>query len=269
MKTAVRTLFVLGLLAIVAAETDFIKKSAAPEEQHLSENGKKLIWAGFFGMAVPAAYSASTVSATKDGERYYHILSAFICMIASLAYLAMATGNGVYVREFDGREFFYGRYIDWFFTTPLQLLDLFGLAGASSDTQNLMVGCDILMIVSGLIGAFFEGQEKYYFWGFGMIMFLPILSQLNSCKGTCPANTSATYNKIANLTIITWIFYPIVWLMAEGNNSLAPDKEALAYTTLDILAKSVFGFIIISARAPAAAAPAAAPASAPEAGSML
>merc|ERR550537_835987 len=203
MKTAVRTLFVLGLLAIVAAETDFIKKSAAPEEQHLSENGKKLIWAGFFGMAVPAAYFA-------------------------------ATGNGVYVRPFDGREFFYGRYVDWFFTTPLQLLDLFGLAGASSDTQNLMVGVDILMIVAGLIGAFFEGQDKYYFWGFGMLMFLPILQQLNACKSTCPAATSSTYNKIANLTIVTWIFYPIVWLMAEGNNSLAPDQEALAYTTLDI-----------------------------------
>merc|ERR1719158_1104429 len=129
-----RTLMLVGLCAALAmAETDFAKKSAAPEEQSLSENGKKLIWAGFFGMAVPAAYFASTVSATKDGERYYHILSAFICMIASLAYLAMATGHGVYVRPFDGREFFYGRYIDWFFTTPLQLLDLFGLAGASSD----------------------------------------------------------------------------------------------------------------------------------------
>merc|ERR1711988_1149952 len=103
-----------------------------------------------------------------------------------------------------------------------------------------------------------EGQEKYYFWGFGMLMFVPILQQLNACKSTCPAATSATYNKIANLTIITWIFYPIVWLMAEGNNSLAPDKEALAYTTLDILAKSVFGFIIISARNAAAPAPAAA-----------
>merc|ERR1719240_2068563 len=136
-----------------------------------------------------------------------------------------------------------------------------------------MVGIDILMIVAGLIGAFFEGQEKYYFWGFGMLMFVPILQQLNACKGTCLAATSAVYNKIANITIVTWIFYPIVWLMAEGNNSLAPDHEALAYTVLDVIAKSVFGFIIISARndAPAAAAAAApAPAaSAPEGGSML
>merc|ERR1711943_55581 len=105
-------------------------------------------------------------------------------------------------------------------------------------------------------------------------MGMPILMTLNNLKSTAPAESSALYNKIANITIVTWIFYPIVWLAAEGNNSLAPDKEALAYTVLDVLAKSVFGFIIISARkeAPAAAAPApaaAAPAPAPAAGSLL
>merc|ERR1719453_2735279 len=255
------------------AETDFAKKSKEPEAQSLSENGKKLIWAGFAGMAVPAAYFASVTQSVPDGQRKYHIITTFICMIASLAYLAMATGNGVYVRPFDGREFFYGRYIDWFFTTPLQLIDLLGFGGASPDTVNFLVGVDILMIVSGLIGAFFEGQEKYYFWGFGMIMFAPIIMTLNNLKATAPADTSALYNKIANLTIVTWIFYPVVWLAAEGSNSLAPDKEALAYTVLDVLAKSVFGFIIISARKePAAAsapAPAPAAASAPEGGSML
>merc|ERR1712118_346267 len=80
-----------------------------------------------------------------------------------------------------------------------------------------------------------------------MIMFAPIIMTLNNLKATAPADTSALYNKIANLTIVTWIFYPVVWLAAEGSNSLAPDKEALAYTVLDVLAKSVFGFIIISA----------------------
>merc|ERR1719352_2081873 len=105
-------------------------------------------------------------------------------------------------------------------------------------------------------------------------MFMPILMKLNALKSTAPADTSALYNKIANITIVTWIFYPVVWLMAEGNNSLAPDKEALAYTVLDVIAKSVFGFVIISARkeAPAAAAAAAAPAAsapAPQGGSML
>jgi bacteriorhodopsin len=218
----------------------------------LSDQGQKYLWGGFFGMAIPAAYFAHSTFAVADGSRKYHIVTTFICLIASLAYLAMATGNGVYVRSFDCREFFYARYIDWAVTTPLLLIDLLGFAGASSDTTNLLIGADFLMIIAGLIGAFFEGQEKYYFWGFGMLMFAPIIYYLNELK-TSPACTSSTkigglYGKICNLTIVTWCIYPIVWICAEGNGNITADQEAMAYTILDVCAKSGFGFLIIQAR---------------------
>ena len=106
-------------------------------------------------------------------DRKFHVITTFICMIASLAYLTMATGNGVYLRPFDCRAFLYARYIDWFFTTPLQLLDLLGFAGAGPNTTNFLIGVDVLMIVSGLIGAFLDGSVKYLFWGFGMLCFFP------------------------------------------------------------------------------------------------
>jgi bacteriorhodopsin len=218
-----------------------------------------------------------TMNAPESANKKYHVFTTGICTIASLAYLTMATGHGIYTREFDGRDFFYARYIDWTFTTPLMLMDILGLAGANSDTTNLLVGCDILMIVAGLIGALLEGQEKWYFWGFGMLMFLPILSNLNALKG--PSGT--TLNKISMLTIVGWSAYPIVWVVAEGQGRITADQEAMAYTFLDFLCKSVFGFIIISAResdstAPVVAVPvssssssAAATAKTPDGGSML
>merc|ERR1719261_330808 len=128
--------------------------------------------------AAPAAYFWQQTMAQEDGKRKYHIVTFGITAIASLAYLTMATGHGVYIRPFDGREFFYARYIDWAFTTPLQLLDIYGFAGASNDQTLWLLGVDFLMIIAGLIGAFLEGQEKYYFWLFGMCMFMPILSAL-------------------------------------------------------------------------------------------
>merc|ERR1711865_367600 len=136
-----------------------------------------------------------------------------------------------------GREFFYARYIDWTLTTPLMLVDILGLAGANADTTNLLIGADILMIISGLIGAFLEGQEKYYFWAFGMFMFAPILYYLNAYKG--PSGT--TLSKISLLTIVGWSAYPIVWVAAEGRSMISGDQEAMAYTILDIICKSVFG----------------------------
>lgn len=207
-----------------------------------------LLWAGFAGMAFPAFYFASQTLMVPEGKRKFHVITTFICMIASLAYLTMATGNGVYLRPFDCRAFLYARYIDWFFTTPLQLLDLLGFAGAGPNTTNFLIGVDILMIVAGLIGAFFEGSEKYLFWAFGMLCFFPIVYYLQNLKGTAPAETAGLYGKIANLTIVTWSFYPLVWVLAEGSDTINADTEAALYTLLDVLAKSVFGFIIISAR---------------------
>merc|ERR1719231_818066 len=112
--------------------------------------------AGAAHKAAPPAYFWQQTMAQEDGKRKYHIITFGITAIASLAYLTMATGHGAYIRPFDGREFFYARYIDWAFTTPLQLLDICGFAGASNDQTIWLLGVDFLMIIAGLIGAFFE-----------------------------------------------------------------------------------------------------------------
>ena len=146
----------------------------------------------------------------------------------------------------------YAATVDWAFTTPLQLLDILGFAGAGADTTAWLLGVDFLMIIAGLIGAFIEGNEKYYFWAFGMFMFAPILYALLVGLKASAANKSAAcqavFAKISMLTAISWTAYPVVWVLAEGQETLSPDAEAIAYTTLDIIAKSVFGFLIISAR---------------------
>ena len=99
------------------------------------------------GLAIPTVYFAYKTFALPDGQRFYHIVITFVCMFASLAYLTMATGHGVYIRPFDGREFFYARYIDWAFTTPLQLTDICGFGAADSDTMAWLLGIDFLMII--------------------------------------------------------------------------------------------------------------------------
>merc|ERR1719198_1681028 len=230
---------ILAVIAADAGHAGAAHKAAAPAAhasasdapEPLSDMGKKLLWVAFLGLAVPTAYFWQQTMAQADGKRKYHIITFGITAIASLAYLTMATGHGVYIRPFDGREFFYARYVDWAFTTPLQLLDICGFAGASNDQTMWLLGVDFLMIIAGLIGAFLEGQEKYYFWLFGMCMFMPILSAL-----------------LGGLNAVSWAAYPVVWLAAEGSGKISADQEAMAYTILDIIAKSVFGFIIVSAR---------------------
>jgi bacteriorhodopsin len=46
-------------------------------------------------------------------------------------------------------------------------------------------------------------------------------------------------------TIFLWFLYPIAWGLCEGGNVISPDSEAVFYGVLDIMAKPVFGALLI------------------------
>merc|ERR1711865_666563 len=104
--------------------------------------------------------------------------ASFVCFIASLAYLTMATGNGTYTRCCDGRLFFFARYIDWVLTTPIMLHGLVHFAGAPDDTFVYLFFMDILMIVSGLIASVVCDSAKWFFFGFSILCFIPIIAYI-------------------------------------------------------------------------------------------
>merc|ERR1719408_358549 len=88
--------------------------------------------------------------ASNDTKRFNYVAMA-VTGIATMAYLAMASGAGV--TEVDGRAVFWMRYVDWFFTTPFFLLDLALLAGADQwDTFYVML-LNAICIACGAIGA--------------------------------------------------------------------------------------------------------------------
>ena len=142
--------------------------------------------------------------------------------------------------------------VDWTFTTPLLLVDLCGFAGVGFELTFLLVAADVLMIVAGAVGAFIEGTEKYAFFAFSMLAFIPIIYFLAfTLKGKAHvtgANAASVYGTTSTLTILTWSAYPIVWVFAEGTRTISPDLECVIYAVLDLIAKSIFGFVVISAR---------------------
>jgi len=48
-----------------------------------------------------------------------------------------------------------------------------------------------------------------------------------------------------SLTSFLWFLYPIAWGICEGGNVISPDSEAVFYGILDLLAKPVFGALLI------------------------
>jgi len=201
-----------------------------------------------------------------------------VCLIASLAYLTMAFGHG-YVTRCDGRNFYYARYIDWMITTPLMLFDICTITGQRPAVTFFLISMDITMIVAGLIGGLISshgiaegygngevaggrmleelgsgsGSEKWAFFGISCLTFLPVLYFLCTfTDGVCSCATHPDANKaektaqnVINITVFSWFFYPIVWILAEGTGVLSANGEAICYTVLDIIAKSLFGFIFM------------------------
>ena len=63
------------------------------------------------------------------------------------------------------------------------------------------------------------------------------------------AEIADVYGKVAWLTIISWIFYPLIWLFSEGFASFSVSFEVCAYAVLDVASKAIFGFMVMSAHA--------------------
>jgi len=54
-----------------------------------------------------------------------------------------------------------------------------------------------------------------------------------------------TFTMCGILTLFIWFLYPIAWGVSEGANVIHPDSEAIFYGILDLIAKPVFGFMLL------------------------
>ncbi|KAI1502449.1 FDD123 protein [Biscogniauxia marginata] len=195
-------------------------------------------------------------------HRMFHYITAAITAIACIAYFAMGSNlgqvpiqaefvrpNSRSVRYAGTREIFYARYIDWFVTTPLLLLDLLLTAGVSTPTILITLLINELMIVCGLIGALTRTRFKWGFWTFGTAALFFVAYQLlfvgrrhATALGGAPQKTFLTCGV---WLLFIWFLYPIAWGLSEGGNVIHPDSEAIFYGILDIMSKPVFGALLL------------------------
>lgn len=193
-------------------------------------------------------------------HRLFHNITALITLVACIAYFTMGAGLGQtpVVTEFPSRfnlppngtrEVFYVRYIDWFVTTPLLLLDLALTAGLPLSSILTIIVADEIMVVTGLVGALVPSSYKWGFWTFGTAAFLYVVWALavdgrQSARALGPA-VSRVYVRCGLLTLFLWFLYPIAWGLSEGGNVIHPDSEAVFYGVLDVFAKPVFGALLL------------------------
>jgi bacteriorhodopsin len=215
---------------------------------------------GTLGMALGTlAFINMGSGETNEKKQEFFIITIFISAIAAVSYFSMFMGYGVIEVAVAGAgtiEIYWARYADWLFTTPLLLLDLALLAGASRNTIATLIGLDVAMILTGLVGALAteSATMRIAWWGISTGFFLVLLyflvGTLSQNAAQKSGDVAALFGTLKNLVIVLWAAYPVVWIIGtEGTIGLIGiGVETGAFMVLDLAAKVGFGFILLSSR---------------------
>ena len=105
------------------------------------------------------------------------------------------------------------------------------------------------MIVTGLVGALVRSSYKWGYFVFGCVALLWIVYVLvweaRKHANAMGSDVGKAFLYCGSLTAFLWTLYPIAWAVCEGANIITPDSEAVFYGVLDLLAKPVFGALLI------------------------
>ncbi|MEF8829427.1 MAG: bacteriorhodopsin, partial [Haloarcula sp.] len=185
-------------------------------------------------------------------------ITILIAGIAASSYLSMFFGFGLtQVELVNGRviDVYWARYADWLFTTPLLLLDIGLLAGASNRDLASLITIDAFMIVTGLAATLMKlPVARYAFWTISTIAMLFVLYYLVVVVGEAAKSASeeaqSTFRVLRNVILVAWAIYPVAWLVGtEGLGVIGLFGETLIFMILDLSAKIGFGFILLRSRA--------------------
>ncbi|PNS19577.1 Opsin-1 [Sphaceloma murrayae] len=199
------------------------------------------------------------LSVTKPRqERIFHYITASVTMVACIAYFSMGSDLGRVPIDVEfqranpagqTREIFYVRYIDWVITTPLLLLDLLLTAALPTPTILYVILVDEVMIITGLIGALVSSSYKWGYFAFGNAALVYVLYVLvweaRRHANAMGSDVGRVFLICGALTSFLWTLYPIAWGISEGGNVINANSEAFFYGVLDVLAKPVFGALLI------------------------
>jgi bacteriorhodopsin len=209
--------------------------------------------------AICAVMTVTTIAvlaasfAKPRSDRIFFYITAGINFVAAIAYFTMGSNLGwvPVIVEWDRlitfgtgpytRQIFYARYIDWFVTTPLLLMDLLLTAGVPWPTILWTLFVDEIMIVSGLIGALIPSTYKWGYYAFGCVAMSMVFWNLawtgRKHASALGPDIHRVYLLCGVWTFFIWLLYPVSWGLCEGGNVIWPDSETIFYGVLDLCAK--------------------------------
>jgi bacteriorhodopsin len=147
------------------------------------------------------------------------------------------------------------RYVDWLLTVPLLLIELIlvmRLSRSETISKSWRLGlAAAIMVVLGYPGEISSvSSTRWLWWALAMVPFVYIVYDLfvglKSSLAEQPAEVRGLINNARWLTVLSWSFYPIVFIlpMIGLTGGEASTAVQVGYTIADLVAKAVFGVVI-------------------------
>jgi len=149
------------------------------------------------------------------------------------------------------------RYVDWLLTVPLLVTELIlvmrlpGNEGPKKATRLAFLAA--LMVILGYPGEISTvSSTRWLWWCLSMIPFLIIQFELfvglKASIAAQPASVRGLVSSARYITVVTWLFYPIVFTLPmlglSGGSAIVGVQ--VGYSIADVLAKAAFGIFIYS-----------------------
>jgi bacteriorhodopsin len=193
--------------------------------------------------------TAVTITGLVTAIAFYHYLRIFESWDA-----AYVVANGIATPSGKGFNDAY-RYVDWLLTVPLLLVELI-LVMRLSDAETWAKGTKLGVLAAVMVILGYPGEiatdfsTKWMWWGLAMIPFAVIVYDLYVGLGKSiesqPASVRGLIISARNLTVASWCFYPVVFVLPMLGFSGRTSAVAVqvGYTIADLVAKAVFGVLI-------------------------
>ncbi|NDJ17373.1 bacteriorhodopsin [Myxacorys almedinensis] len=215
-------------------------------------------WLYIAGMSIGAIYFAILGRNPRGLPKLEYFVATFIPIWSGLMYLLMVlptSGNGLEQGKIEvaGQITHFARYGDWLITTPLLLLALSWTAMYHQSDKDWtltfsLMATQVVVVISGLIADLSDVPWVRYLWyTIGCVAFLVVMWGIwvpLRAKTRGNAELSSFYKGLTTFFTITWVCYPIIWILGpSGIRLFDQNVDTFLFCLVPFFSKVVFSFL--------------------------
>lgn len=245
MKT-IKTL-ALALLALVGVTTS---ANAATVYLATDDFTGITFWLISMGMLAATAFFFIEQSNVSAAWRKSVTVAGLVTGIAFIHYMYL---RSVWVEIGDAPTVY--RYIDWFITIPLQLVEFYLILSAVKKVNGnifwrILIGA-LLMLIGGYLGqaGFINPTLGFIIWIAGWIYILYEIFSGEAGKVAAKSGNKALVTAFGSLRMIVtigWAIYPLGYIFGYLTSGIDANSLNAIYNLADFINKIAFGLIIWS-----------------------